>query len=244
MNTERLLAHYERIADAPDAIARLRSFILELAVRGKLVPQDAKDESASKLLKRIATEKAKLVKAGTARKSEIDDVGPDDIPFSLPAGWIWTRLGSVGDWGSGSTPPRGNLDLYGGNITWLKSGELDDNRYLSGSEETVTEIAVKKGSFRLNRPGDVLIAMYGATIGKVAILAEEAVTNQAVCGCTPFAGVFNQFLFLFLLSQREQFHTASEGGAQPNISKVKIVWTPSLFHPSPSSTASSSRLMS
>jgi len=226
MNAERLLAHYERIADAPDAIARLRNFILELAVRGKLVPQDAKDEPASKLLKRIATEKAKLVKAGTARKSEIDDVGPDDVPFSLPAGWIWTRLGSVGDWGSGSTPPRGNLDLYGGNITWLKSGELNDNRYLSGSEETVTEIAVKKGSFRLNRPGDVLIAMYGATIGKVAILAEEAVTNQAVCGCTPFGGVFNQFLFLFLLSQREQFHTASEGGAQPNISKVKIVWTP------------------
>lgn len=226
MNAEHLLAHYERIADAPDAIATLRSFILELAVRGKLVPQDAKDESASKLLKRIVTEKARLVKAGTARKSEIDDVDPDDVPFSLPAGWIWTRLGSVGDWGSGSTPPRGNLDLYGGNITWLKSGELNDNRYLSGSEETVTEIAVKKGSFRLNRPGDVLIAMYGATIGKVAILAEEAVTNQAVCGCTPFGGVFNQFLFLFLLSQREQFHTASEGGAQPNISKVKIVWTP------------------
>ena len=68
--------------------------------------------------------------------------------------------------------------------------------------------------------------MYGATIGKVAILAENAVTNQAVCGCTPFAGVFNEFLYLFLLSQREQFRSASEGGAQPNISKVKIVRTP------------------
>lgn len=97
---------------------------------------------------------------------------------------------------------------------------------MSSSEETLTKHALAKGSFRINKPGDVLIAMYGATIGKVAILAERAVTNQAVCGCTPFGGVFNQFLFLFLLSQREAFHSASEGGAQPNISKVKIIWTP------------------
>ena len=60
MNAERLLAHYERIADAPDAIARLRRFILDLAVRGKLVPQDPNDEPASELLKRIAKEKARL----------------------------------------------------------------------------------------------------------------------------------------------------------------------------------------
>tara|TARA_R110002049_G_scaffold187757_1_gene356027 strand:- start:3374 stop:4651 length:1278 start_codon:yes stop_codon:yes gene_type:complete len=68
--------------------------------------------------------------------------------------------------------------------------------------------------------------MYGATIGKLAILAESAVTNQAVCGCTPFDGVLNRFLYIFLRSEREKFHAASEGGAQPNISKVKLVWTP------------------
>ena len=226
MNAERLLQHYERIADAPDAIARLRRFILDLAVRGKLVPQDRNDEPAAELLKRIAKEKVRLVKAGEARKSEIDPPSIEEVPFLIPPLWTWTRLGSIADWGSGSTPPRGNLDFYGGGITWLKSGELNDNPALAGSEETLTQLAVDKGSFRINRPGDVLIAMYGATIGKVAILAESAVTNQAVCGCTPFSGVFNQFLFLFLLSQRDQFRSASEGGAQPNISKVKIVWTP------------------
>ena len=67
MNAERLLQHYEKIADAPDAIARLRRFILDLAVRGKLVPQDANDEPASELLKRIAREKARLVNAGEIR---------------------------------------------------------------------------------------------------------------------------------------------------------------------------------
>ncbi len=64
MNAERLLAHYERIADAPDAIARLRRFILDLAVRGKLVPQDANDEPASELLKRIATREGTAGKGG------------------------------------------------------------------------------------------------------------------------------------------------------------------------------------
>src|SRR6185312_6902191 len=68
MNADRLLAHYEKIADAPDAIARLRRFILDLAVRGKLVLQDARDEPASELLKRIAKEKTRLAKAGDIRK--------------------------------------------------------------------------------------------------------------------------------------------------------------------------------
>ena len=68
MNTERFLAHYERIADAPDAIDRLRRFILDLAVRGKLVPQDPTDEPASELLRRIAAEMARLMKQGEIRK--------------------------------------------------------------------------------------------------------------------------------------------------------------------------------
>ena len=226
MNADRLLAHYEKISDTPDAIPSLRHFILDLAVRGKLVEQDPKDEPASELLTRIAKEKARLVKTKRIKKSEVNPINEEVAPFNVPVLWRWTRLETIGDWGAGSTPSRGNPDLYGGRFTWLKSGELNDNTQLRGSEETVTELAVQKGSFRINRPGDVLIAMYGATIGKLAILAEAAVTNQAVCGCTPFEGVFNKYLFLFLLSQRENFYAASEGGAQPNISKVKIVRRP------------------
>jgi restriction endonuclease S subunit len=86
----------------------------------------------------------------------------------------------------------------------------------------VTELALHECSFRKNKFGDVLIAMYGATIGKVAILATNAVTNQAVLGCTPHDYVYNRFLFYFLLSQKQNFMNMSEGGAQPNISKVKI----------------------
>jgi type I restriction enzyme S subunit len=90
MNAERLLQHYEKIADSLDAIARLRRFILDLAVRGKLVPQDANDEPASELLKRIAKEKARLVKAGEIRKrEEAETVLDNDEMFHLPKTWCW-----------------------------------------------------------------------------------------------------------------------------------------------------------
>jgi type I restriction enzyme, S subunit len=224
MNASQLLKHFDRLAEAPDAVARLRRFILDLAVRGKLVEQDAGDEPAGELLKKIRTEQARLVKLGKIKKANaLEPLAAGDEPFDLPRNWTWCWLGDIGDWGSGSTPPRGNSEYYGDDITWLKSGELGDSLALKGSSERVTHLALNKCSFRLNQPGDVLIAMYGATIGKLAILAEEAVTNQAVCGCTPIKGILNRYLFLFLQSRRADFHAQSEGGAQPNISKVKIL---------------------
>jgi type I restriction enzyme, S subunit len=95
MNAERLLAHYERIADAPDAIPRLRRFVLDLAVRGKLVPQNPSDEPASELLKRIAAEKERLVKAGKIKAPKAIGTLPDP-PFSLPAAWCWSRIAEIG----------------------------------------------------------------------------------------------------------------------------------------------------
>ena len=98
MNADRLLAHYERIADAPDAVPHLRRFILDLAVRGKLVEQDPNDEPASELLERIAAEKARLVKAGEVRRRKpvvsIDQVGRR---FALPLGWSSTRLAFIAE---------------------------------------------------------------------------------------------------------------------------------------------------
>jgi len=213
MNANLLLKHFDRVSDAPDSVPRLRQFVLNLAVRGKLVEQDPTEKTFK------------------PQTNGIPIVEPGDEPFKLPSRWQWVRLGHIANWGSGSTPPRGNLDFFGGGITWLKSGELNDNQQLSGSEETVTPLALTNCSFRQNQPGDLLLAMYGATIGKAAILAEPAVTNQAVCGCTPLGIVFNRFLFYFLLSNRDQFRSASEGGAQPNISKVKIVNSPAPLPP-------------
>ena len=97
MNADRLLGHYEQIADAPDAVQRLRRFILDLAVRGKLVEQNPADESASALLKRIAAEKARLVKAEKIRKPKaLPEMLDDELPFLLPPKWRWSQISEIG----------------------------------------------------------------------------------------------------------------------------------------------------
>ena len=131
------------------------------------------------------------------------------------------RLGNIGDWGSGSTPAKGRPDYYGGNILWLRTGELN-NGTVYDTEFKITEKALNECSFRLNKVGDVMIAMYGATIGKVAIAGKEMTTNQACCGCTPIC-ILNKYLFYFLMGSQEDFIKKGEGGAQPNISREKIV---------------------
>ena len=145
----------------------------------------------------------------------------EEIPFEIPQGWEWTRMGNVGDWGAGATPAKNNPNYYGGNILWLRTGELN-NSVVYDTEIKVTEKALKECSLRLNKVGDVMIAMYGATIGKVAIVGRELTTNQACCACTPF-GIYNYFLFYFLMGSQTDFVKKGEGGAQPNISREKLV---------------------
>jgi type I restriction enzyme S subunit len=206
-------------------IKKLRELILELAVRGKLLPQDVNDEPASVLLERIAVEKAQLVKDKKIKKPKVlPEISDDEIPFDIPNNWAFVRLNNLGEWGAGSTPSRSSSELYGGDIPWFKSGELSQD-YIYESEETVTELALKKSSLRYNNIGDVLLAMYGATIGKAAILGVRGTTNQAVCACTPFSGFSNIYLLMLLKAYRPRFIGMGAGGAQPNISREKIIAT-------------------
>ena len=145
----------------------------------------------------------------------------EEIPFEIPQGWEWCRMGNIGEWGAGATPSKGNPDYYNGNILWLRTGELN-NDIVYDTEIKITEKALKECSLRLNKVGDVMIAMYGATIGKVAIVGKEMTTNQACCACTPI-GIFNWFLFYFLMGSQLDFIKKGEGGAQPNISREKLI---------------------
>ena len=133
-----------------------------------------------------------------------------------------TTLGKIGVWGAGSTPIKSNPSYYGGEHTWIRSGELNDSKSLIGSEIKITDLALKECTFRRNKKGDVLLAMYGATIGKVAILGEDAVTNQAVIGCSPCPDISKEYLYWYLIRLRPYFTSSGVGGSQPNISKVKI----------------------
>ena len=219
----------------------LKKSILQEAIQGKLVPHLTEDGTAKELLEQIKAEKQKLVKEGKLKKSALatsvifrgddnkyyEQIGKtclditEQIPFEIPNSWTWARMGQIGDWGAGSTPQRSNQDYYGGNILWLKTGELN-NGVICDTEEKITQRAFQECSLRMNKIGDVLIAMYGATIGKLAIVGKELTTNQACCGCTPYV-VYNWFLFYFLMASRDTFIKKGEGGAQPNISRVKLV---------------------
>ena len=146
------------------------------------------------------------------------------MPFEVPDNWVWATLGEVGTWQSGGTPSRSNKTYYGGNIPWLKTGDLNDG-LISYIPESITEEAVANSSAKINPTGSVLIAMYGATIGKLGILTFPATTNQACCACIEFNAIIQLYLFYFLLSQRNEFIAKGGGGAQPNISKEIIVNT-------------------
>ena len=203
----------------------LRQKILDLAIHGKLVPQDPNDEPASVLLERIRAEKERLIKEGKIKKGKKSAKTSDKphYPFELPKGWKWTTLGEIGSWQSGATPSRMNKDYYGGNIPWLKTGDLNDGTIIY-IPEYITQRALEETSVRLNPKGSVLIAMYGATIGKIGILSFPATTNQACCACYEYS-INQMFLFYFLLANRENFIAMGGGGAQPNISKEKIIST-------------------
>ena len=148
----------------------------------------------------------------------------ENVPFEIPESWCWTTLGEVGKWQSGATPSRLCKEYYGGDIPWLKTGDLNDG-YITDIPEYITQKALKETSVKLNPAGSVLIAMYGATIGKVGILTFPATTNQACCACVEYEATDQQYLFYFLLSHKENFIRQGGGGAQPNISKEKIVET-------------------
>ena len=201
----------------------LKNSILQLAIQGKLVEQRAEEGTAEELFVKIQEEKQKLIAEKKIKKEKpLPEITEEEKSFDIQESWKWVRLGDCGSWGSGATPSRTNSDYYGGTIPWLKTGDLNDG-IITEIPEHITDLALEKTSVRLNPVGSVLMAMYGATIGKLGILDIEATTNQACCACIPYEGIYNKFLFYFLMASRTAFIKMGEGGAQPNISKEKIV---------------------
>lgn len=201
----------------------LKNSILQMAIQGKLVEQRPEEGTSEELFARIQEEKQQLIKEKKIKKEKpLPEVREEENPFDIPESWKWIRVGNCGSWGSGATPTRTNAEYYGGTIPWLKTGDLNDDIIMK-IPEYITELALEKTSVRLNPVGSILMAMYGATIGKLGILGIEATTNQACCACIPYEGIYNKYLFYFLMASRTVFIKMGEGGAQPNISKEKIV---------------------
>ncbi len=228
--------------DLSNLIKQTKAKVLDLAIKGKLVPQDDNDEPADKLLEKIREEKEKLIKEGKIKRDKnetfifksSDDNSyyeqidgetvciDDDLPFEIPNSWRWCSLGNIGDWGAGSTPNRNKFEYYNnGTIPWLKTGDLNDS-FIENIPEHITEQALKETSVSIKPKGSILIAMYGATIGKLGILNIDSTTNQACCACQCIY-INNLYLFYYLMSQRNNFKKMGLGGAQPNISRELLV---------------------
>ena len=222
---------------------QLKKSILQYAIEGKLVPQDPNDEPASVLLERIHKEKSKLIAEGKIKKDKNESIIyrrdnsyyeklnnnekciDDQITFEIPDNWCWARLGSIGDWKAGTTPSKSNTEYYkNGSIPWLLTGDLNDG-LIQEIPNKITEKAMNETSMKLNPSGSILIAMYGATIGKLGILPLPAATNQACCACNVIQPFYNLYLFYFLMANKTNFLKQGEGGAQPNISREKIIKT-------------------
>lgn len=149
---------------------------------------------------------------------------------NLPVEWFATTLDQIAEWGSGGTPSRKNSSYYGGNVPWIKTGDLGE-KYVTQATEFITDEAVKNSSAKYFRKGSVIMAMYGATIGKTSILGIDATTNQACAVGTPVA-TSTEFLYYFLRNEKDSFIAKGKGGAQPNISqqiiKAHTVYLPAL----------------
>lgn len=202
---------------------QLKASILQYAIQGKLVEQRVEEGTGEELYQQIQAEKQRLIQEKKIKKEKpLAEISEDEVPFDIPESWKWVKVGNVGSWSSGATPSRTNPAYYGGIIPWLKTGDLNDG-FIKKIPEFITDLALEKTSVRLNPVGSVLMAMYGATIGKLGILDISATTNQACCACIPYEGIHNKYLFYYLMSMRRSYIGMAEGGAQPNISKEKIV---------------------
>lgn len=131
------------------------------------------------------------------------------------------KIADVADTASGGTPNRGMIEYYNGDIPWVKSGELKDG-LITNCDEYITEAGLKNSSAKLFPKGTLLVAMYGANIGKTGVLDFDATTNQAVCAIFPKVEISKDFLFWYFKQQRIDFIAIGKGGAQPNISQTVI----------------------
>ncbi|MGN5117415.1 restriction endonuclease subunit S [Aeromonas sp. 55A] len=187
-------------------IKKLRELILELAVRGKLVPQDPSDEPASVLLERITAEKAQLVKEGKIKKPKaLPQVSEQDKPFELPEGWVITRLGEIGIWATGNGFPTNEQGLEDLEILFCKVSDmnLDGNeRFILKTMNTVSEDTARRIKLNLHKAGTVIFPKIGGAIAtnKRRIIVKATAIDNNCLGITPYSEVVSDYLFLFLTS--------------------------------------------
>lgn len=182
------------------ALDQLKQTILQLAVMGKLVPQDPTDEPASALLERIAEEKAQLIKDKKIKKQKpLPPISDDEKPFELPVGWECCRFGLLGYDLGGGTPTKSNSDYWNGNIPWVSPKDMKVDK-IASAQDSITELAVEKSTVKLIPVGSLLMVVRGMILAHsfpVAITEVPVVINQDMKALV-FSEVDSDFMLLML----------------------------------------------
>ncbi|EHU9455451.1 restriction endonuclease subunit S [Vibrio vulnificus] len=238
-NWARISEHFDTLFTTEPSIDQLKQAILQLAVMGKLVPQDPNDEPAAKLLERIAEEKAQLVKEKKIKKQKaLPPIADDEKPFELPVGWEWCRLDDICQGiTSGSTPPKSNFQELPG-IPYLKVYNIRNQ--LIDFEYNPQFIDIECHSSKLARsvlyPGDVVMNIVGPPLGKIALIPDsypEWNCNQAITFFRPIEPSLNRYIYTYLtagtfLDSIELIGTAGQDNISVTKSRSIVLPTPPL----------------
>ncbi len=223
----RIRDHFDHLYTLPETVADLRQTILQLAVMGRLVSQDPNDEPASELLKKIQAEKQRLIAEGKIRRPKpLPPIGADVLPFELPGGWKYVRLGVIADIGTGSTPSRAEPAYWvDGTQNWVTSAQTGDP-FIEHGSELVTTRAISECRLRVYSPGTLIVALYGQgkTRGQISELRVHASVNQA-CAAIQYPVEARELREYTKILFRKMYHEIREqaaGGAQPNLNVGKI----------------------
>ncbi|HGY4935868.1 TPA: restriction endonuclease subunit S [Klebsiella aerogenes] len=180
-NWARISEHFDTLFTTEASIDALKQTILQLAVMGKLVPQDPNDEPASELLKRIAQEKVQLVKDGKMKKQKpLPPISDEEKPFVTPNNWEWVRFGEIGEIKGGGTPSKNNSAFWAGDIPWVSPKDMKVD-YISKSELSISQDAVQNSSVTLISEESLLFVVRGMILAHtfpVAISKKEVTINQ------------------------------------------------------------------
>ena len=229
-NWARLSTHFDTLFTTEASIDALKQTILQLAVMGKLVPQDPSDEPASTLLARIAAEKAQLAKEKKIKKEKpLPAISEDEKPFELPQGWVFERIAVFGLVGTGATPSRSNPAYWEpAEINWVSSGETAE-LFVGKTKEQISNLAIKETNVSIYPAGTLIVAMYGQgkTRGQITELLEPAGTNQACAAIRLIdeTKAHKDFVKLFFRKAYLELREHAAGGAQPNLNVGKIAST-------------------
>lgn len=193
--------NFDMIFGAKDNIQALRRKVLDLAFQGKLVEQDSVDETANELLHQVKAGKERLVKEKIIKeKRPMSIIEEEEIPFEIPVGWQWLRIGNIGETIGGGTP-KSNINEYWTNdgIPWITPADLGKHKeiYISKGKRDITELGLKKSSANLLPKGTVLFSSR-APIGHIAIAKNEIATNQGFKSIIPYVLEMNKYIYYFM----------------------------------------------